>query len=80
MYFLLVLFSRFLIGQTKKVILSKQDDILIQTEVGELNSNDSLQVCIALKWLKLSVFQHILRTVSVMLTICIWIGHVSIIS
>ena len=36
-----------------KSYYSKQSDILIQMEVGEVNSNDSQQVCIALKWLKL---------------------------
>ena len=50
MCFLLVLFSRFLIGHTKKVILSKQDDILIQVKVGKDNS----YVCIALKYITIS--------------------------
>ena len=74
MCFLLVLFSRFLIGHTEKVILSKQDDILIQMRVGRVKSNDSHQVCIALKWLKPRgkcsggpFLQHILRTASLYL-------------
>ena len=57
-----------------KKLLSKQGDILIQMKVGEVYSNDSQQVCIALKWLKLRgkcsggpFWQHILRTESLYL-------------
>ena len=53
---------------------SKQEDILIQTKVGKINSNDSQQVCIALKWLKPrekciggSFVQHMFKTVSLYL-------------